>query len=93
MKSLPIEESIINISVSKIKNFHMITVIVADVQECEIEGICQNGGTCTELLGSYDCNCATGYEGTNCETGWFVKQIFLLGSKGVHPARGPALWF
>jgi len=27
---------------------------------------CQNGGTCDEEDGS--CNCAAGYEGTNCET-------------------------
>ncbi|CAC5398487.1 Fibropellin-3 [Mytilus coruscus] len=28
---------------------------------------CQHGGTCTDMINSYDCHCATGYDGDNCE--------------------------
>ena len=30
---------------------------------------CRNGGSCTEQVNGYACNCVDGYEGTNCETG------------------------
>jgi len=29
---------------------------------------CLNGGTCVDGVNSYSCNCAKGYEGTQCET-------------------------
>ncbi|XP_033099723.1 uncharacterized protein LOC117103263, partial [Anneissia japonica] len=29
---------------------------------------CQNSGTCTRLLSSYTCTCASGYQGNNCQT-------------------------
>ncbi|XP_022091528.1 sushi, von Willebrand factor type A, EGF and pentraxin domain-containing protein 1-like [Acanthaster planci] len=28
---------------------------------------CLNGATCTDLIGSYQCHCAIGYQGTSCE--------------------------
>ena len=37
---------------------------------CE-DVVCQNGGTCADGK----CNCAAGYEGTNCETEWRTKLI------------------
>ena len=39
-----------------------------DSDECSPDP-CQNGGTCVDLVGSYRCDCKTGYSGTNCETG------------------------
>ena len=30
---------------------------------------CKNGGTCNNGVNQYTCDCAPGYEGTNCETG------------------------
>lgn len=29
---------------------------------------CENGGTCSNQASAYQCSCAAGYEGTNCET-------------------------
>jgi len=29
---------------------------------------CQNGGTCTDTVGSFVCSCAPGFTGTNCES-------------------------
>ena len=38
-----------------------------DINDCSPDP-CQNGGTCVDLVGSYRCDCKTGYSGTNCET-------------------------
>jgi len=36
---------------------------------------CQNGGACIDGINSYTCTCATGYIGTNCETGIYGVQM------------------
>ena len=34
------------------------------------KGVCQNDAiSCTQRLGSYECECKAGYTGVNCETG------------------------
>lgn len=43
--------------------FSAITYTSCTKDECK-DVVCQNGGTCSEGT----CTCATGYEGTNCET-------------------------
>lgn len=40
--------------------------------ECK-DVVCANGGTCNSDNGA--CTCATGYEGTLCETAWATKFI------------------
>lgn len=49
-----------------------------DVDECTIAldpGVpCFNGGTCTNTLGSYRCQCKPGWTGQNCEVG---KVLYL----------------
>ncbi|KAL3837461.1 hypothetical protein ACJMK2_022815, partial [Sinanodonta woodiana] len=37
-----------------------------DIDECNNTNSCQNGGTCSNLDGSYNCICASGWSGTNC---------------------------
>ena len=39
-----------------------------EINNC-IAGICQNGGTCRDLVGDYVCSCVPGYTGRNCQTG------------------------
>lgn len=36
-----------------------------DIQECSISNPCDNLETCIELLGSYRCDCVTGYQRLN----------------------------
>ena len=45
-----------------------------DIDECL--GIsCHNGGTCTDGVNEYTCECAAGYTGMNCETG---EQFWIM---------------
>lgn len=34
---------------------------------CHPNNPCQNGGTCKDYMGSYDCICATGWTGEHCQ--------------------------
>lgn len=59
-------KSIRNIAFSALLSigaFTMVTYTACNQDECK-DVVCQNGGTCI----SGNCSCATGYEGTNCET-------------------------
>ena len=48
----------------------------SDIQECEIEHDCQNGATCDDGIGTYTCNCATGYTGSFCEISLYKILLF-----------------
>ncbi len=37
-----------------------------NIDECA-SNPCENGGTCTDKINNYVCNCYQGYEGKNCE--------------------------
>lgn len=37
-----------------------------DIDECE-SSPCKHGATCVDLVNDYQCNCAPGYSGSNCE--------------------------
>ena len=39
-----------------------------DIDECATSP-CQNGGSCSDQINDYTCNCTSGYVGTNCEYG------------------------
>ena len=41
---------------------------MVDIDECATSP-CQNGGSCTDQVNGYTCNCIAGYDGTDCETG------------------------
>lgn len=56
--------------------------------ECK-DVVCQNGGTCNETDGS--CTCATGYEGTNCETESRKKFIKTWAALDKETASGTTL--
>ena len=47
---------------------------ISDGNDCSPDP-CQNGSTCVDLVGSYRCDCYTGYSGTNCETGMYSNLI------------------
>ena len=41
---------------------------VLDINECDSDP-CKNGGTCTDLINGFECLCAVGYTGYNCDIG------------------------
>ena len=48
-----------------------------DVYDC-LSSPCQNGGTCSEGVTIYACDCAAGYEGNDCEMGKAALLHFLF---------------
>ena len=46
---------------------------LVDVDECA-SSPCQNGGTCLDQINSYNCSCAVGYNGSDCETSKYTES-------------------
>ena len=42
-------------------------LLLLDIDDCTSDP-CMNGGTCTDGVNDYTCDCVTGYTGTTCET-------------------------
>ena len=47
---------------------HFLLHYFVDSDEC-FSSPCQNGGSCTDQINDYICNCVDGYGGANCENG------------------------
>ena len=41
----------------------------SDINECADNTALCNSGKCVNLLGTYKCNCPSGFKGKNCEIG------------------------
>ena len=50
-----------------------------DIIDCVID-TCVNGGSCTDGVNSYTCNCKEGFTGDHCEIGNQTGTYFLLSS-------------
>ena len=61
-----------------------------DIDECMSEP-CQNGASCVDDINSYNCTCAAGFEGSNCENGETMSNylqsphMFIKGWGGAIP--------
>ena len=56
------------------KSLNVIHIFFPDTDECE-SNPCLNYATCMDLINDYNCTCAHGYFGSNCENGMY-KQRF-----------------
>jgi len=58
---------IVNICIIFLEYHKMyLNVFIKDLNEC-ISYPCQNGGQCRGQVGTYECRCAPGFMGRNCE--------------------------
>lgn len=57
-----------------LKNYLEWFLVFSDANECELIGVCENGGSCVNTNGSYACRCVEGWEGPHCENG----QLFIV---------------
>ena len=48
--------------------------VLTDIDDCS-PNPCEHGGSCTDGVNSYDCDCLTGYTGVNCQTGTKCIQL------------------
>jgi Notch-like protein len=46
--------------------YFFISKLVEDINECSPDP-CKNGATCRDLVNNFECTCAAGYDGSNCE--------------------------
>ena len=62
---------IFKLDMLKLLSFNLLFL---DIDECATSP-CQNGGSCTDQINSYTCNCVDGYDGPNCEIGNAMSWI------------------
>ena len=48
---------------------YTVVFVFPDIDECSVLSPCDHDGSCTNLNGSYTCNCTEGWNGTNCKEG------------------------
>ena len=58
------------------KNTVKFSFYALDIDDCT-PNPCQNGGTCTDGVDSYNCTCAAGFKGTNCGISEF-RVVFMF---------------
>ena len=45
-----------------------VSKLIVEIDEC-VSGPCQHGGTCSDKVDAFECDCVSGYVGKQCETG------------------------
>ena len=47
----------------------------SDIDECNDNKDCKNGGTCVDGVGKYTCTCASGFTGSTCTDGLLKLKL------------------
>jgi hypothetical protein len=53
------------------------SILLTDIDECA-PNPCGSGGTCFDAINGYNCVCAPGYSGVNCEIGISDAFIYFI---------------
>ena len=48
----------------------------SDIDDCNGTDLCENNGTCVDLVDGYNCDCGVDFTGQNCSTG--NVSLFVL---------------
>lgn len=66
----------------------MLSLIILDFDECQFSP-CQNNGTCVNTVGSYICDCTTGWKDQNCLNGKkkYIKINSPIKTDANHPTK------
>ena len=51
-----------------VMSYNVPFVVAIDINECAGDP-CLNGGTCTDGINAFSCQCVAGYEGSTCDIG------------------------
>lgn len=51
--------------------YNLLLLPFADIDDC-LPNPCQHGGNCTDEINDYNCTCAAGYTGKDCEIGNYL---------------------
>ena len=54
-----------------------IYIITVDMNDCS-PNPCQNGGTCTDKVAGFNCECTAGYNGDNCKNSKFTYKGIII---------------
>ena len=60
----------------------LICDVVVDINECASTP-CQNGGTCSDLVNAFQCQCADRFMGETCETGKDIHECTCVFGEGI----------
>lgn len=53
----------------------------SDIDDCD-SGPCMNGATCTDKVNGYQCDCAPGYSGMNCDQSEYTDIALIIWHSG-----------
>ena len=58
--------------------------LFSDIDDCALNP-CQNGGSCTDGVNQFTCQCEPGFSGINCEISKYLskptRQILFIGGR------------
>lgn len=71
---IPVSFAVVRFNTSQTFQHRFSHSLLSDINDCE-SSPCRNGGTCIDKINAYQCICADGWEGHNCESGEYISPL------------------